>query len=211
MDLIQNIRLYLPQYLSSQEKDSLREELLNFPTDGTKSTIYTCALKKVDYLLQSDGIGSMPYCNFPNTKIGEVPGIIFSNTCDMAVENKRLNDCRIMYAPILRLDKYRNGLLDKYDRERVENHINDIKSQTVSQIMYLPKDLSGIGMKYDGIVFFDRVISIQLSDEITEEFVKKRIFTLSNYGFYLFLLKISYHFTRIKEKIDRNNFIDLTK
>lgn len=34
MELIQDISLYLPQYLSSSEKDRMREELRNFPTDG---------------------------------------------------------------------------------------------------------------------------------------------------------------------------------
>jgi hypothetical protein len=210
MELIQGINLYLPQYLSSSEKDSMKEELRNFPTDGTKSTIYTCALKDADYLLQADGIGNLLYCNFPNTKVGNVSGILFSNTCDMSLENKRLNDCRIMYAPILRLDKYREGLLKKIERKRVEAHIKDIKSQYVSQIMYLPKDITGVGIGYDGIVFFDRVISIPLSNQITEDLIKNRIFTLSNFGFYLFLLKLPYHFTRVKEKIDRNNGIDLT-
>lgn len=205
MELIQDISLYLPQYLSSPEKDSMREELRNFPTDGTKSTIYTCALKNADYLLQADGIDNLLYCNFPDTKIGKVHGILFSNTCDMSVENKRLNDCRIMYAPILRLDKYIEGLLGKFEKKRVEDHINDIKSQSVSQIMYLPEDTTGIGIDFDGIIFFDRVISIPLSNQRTEEFVQNRIFTLSNFGFYLFLLKISYHFTRVKERIDRNN------
>ncbi len=209
MELIQDISLYLPQYLSSSEKDSMREELRNFPTDGTKSTIYTCALKCADYLLQADGIADLPYCNFPNTKIGKVSGILFSNTCDMSVENKRLNNCRIMYAPILSLDKYKAGLLGKFEKERVEAHINDIKSQSVSQVMYLPQDKTGVGLGFDGIVFFDRAISIPLSNQITEEFIKNRIFTLSNFGFYLFLLKISYHFTRIKERIDRNNGIDV--
>mgnify|MGYP006347031977 CR=1 FL=1 len=71
--------------------------------------------------------------------------------------------------------------------------------------MYLPEDTTGIGIDFDGIIFFDRVISIPLSNQRTEEFVQNRIFTLSNFGFYLFLLKISYHFTRVKERIDRNN------
>ena len=209
MDLIQDVSLYLPQYLSSSEKDSMKEELRNFPADGTKSTIYTCALKRADYLLQADGIDNLSYCNFPDTKIGKVPGLLFSNTCDMSFENKRLNDCRIMYAPILKLDKYRDGLLCNYEKERVETHINDIKSQFVSQIMYLPKDITGVGLGFDGIVFFDRVISIPLSNQTTEELVQNRIFTLSNFGFYLFLLKISYHFTRVKERLDRNKGIEI--
>jgi hypothetical protein len=35
------------------------------------------------------------------------------------------------------------------------------------------------------------------------------LFTLSNFGFYLYLLKLSIHFTRIQEKIDRSTGEDL--
>ncbi len=41
MDTIEDIKLYLPQYLSSSEKDVLIKELRKFPTNGTKDTIYT--------------------------------------------------------------------------------------------------------------------------------------------------------------------------
>lgn len=32
---------------------------------------------------------------------------------------------------------------------------------------------------------------------------QKKIFTLSNYGFYMFLVKLSIHFTRVREGVDR--------
>ena len=34
-----------------------------------------------------------------------------------------------------------------------------------------------------------------------------RIFTLSDYGAYLFLLKLSIHFTRVQDKVERKSII----
>lgn len=208
MDEFDKKDLYLPQYLSSLEKDVLRKELASFPTDGTKDTIYTSALDGVNYLLQGDGIDEMPYINFPDLNIRNVPGILFSNTCDMSIENKRANPCRIMFAPLIDFGKYSKMIYANCDKNRAESHLNDLKRQYITQALYLPK---GAKLKNDSIVFFDRAISLPLTEELVEQLSKRKLFTLSNFGFYLFLLKISIHFTRIQEKIDRAAGVDLGK
>lgn len=107
-----------------------------------------------------------------------------------------------MYAPILNLDKYINALKSNgISDDRIQNHVKEIKNQSISQILYLP---TSILYGYDSIVMFDRAISIPLSKENINNLVRSRLFTLSNYGFYLLLLKLSYHFTRIQEKVDRS-------
>jgi len=65
----------------------------------------------------------------------------------------------------------------------------------------LPK---GAGLQEESIVFLDRINNISNKVIKSEELQTRRIFTLSDYGFYLFLLKISIHFSRIQEKVDRN-------
>lgn len=212
MDIIEDIKLYLPQYLSSSEKDILIKELRKFPTNGTKDTIYTSALDKTQYLLQGDGIDQVPYVSFPDTTQKKTSVILLSNTCDMSIDNLggRLNNCRILYSPLIKFEKYEAILRSKYsgdkDQKRIDNHLKDIKAQHITQALFLPK---GGNLEYDSIIFFDRAISIPLKEELTNEMSKNRIFTLSNFGFYLFLLKISIHFTRIQEKIDRNIGVDL--
>jgi len=37
-----------------------------------------------------------------------------------------------------------------------------------------------------------------------DELLRNRLFTLSDYGFYLFLFKLSLHLTRIREGVSRN-------
>lgn len=200
MEIVDDIKLYLPQYLSSEEQGRLREELAKFPTDGTKDTVYTSIFKDADYVLQGDAIGFMPYLIFPSTDIRKVPVTLLSNTCDMSNDNKRMYDSRVMYAPILNLEKFEMSLRKKYDNQRVDNLIKSIKAQHISQILYLPK---GGSMQYEGIVFFDRAISAPLNKELVCQMCANRMFSLSNFGFYLFLLKLSIHFTRVQEKIDR--------
>ena len=205
-NLDEEIKKYLPQYLSEIELNNLRKELENFPTDGTKDTVYTIALANADYLLQGDGVANLDYINFPDVVIKPINAILLSNTCDMSIDNKRMNPCRIMYAPILKFDIYARKLRESFPSQRVDNHLRDIKAQQISQAMFLPK---GGKMDYDGIVFFDRAISIPLSEETMQSMCSNKLFTLSNFGLYLFLLKLSIHFTRIQERIDRTTGEDL--
>ena len=205
-NLDEEIKKYLPQYLSEIELNNLRKELENFPTDGTKDTVYTIALANADYLLQGDGVANLDYINFPDVVIKPIDVILLSNTCDMSIENKRMNPCRIMYAPILKFDIYARKLRESFPSQRVDNHLRDIKAQQISQAMFLPK---GGKMDYDGIVFFDRAISIPLSEETMQSMCDNKLFTLSNFGLYLLLLKLSIHFTRIQERIDRTTVEDL--
>lgn len=202
----EDIKKYLPQYLSDTELNHLKEELANFPTDGTKDTVYTRALAGADFLLQGDGIGKVNYLSFPNSEIRQVNAILLSNTCDMSIENKRMNPCRIMYAPIINFEKYAERLRKDFSEQRVNNHLKDIKAQLISQILYLPK---GGKMANDGIVFFDRAISVPLTENHVQEMCNNKLFTLSNFGLYLFLFKMSVHFTRIQERIDRTTGEDL--
>ena len=207
MNLDEDIKRYLPQYLSDTDLEQLKKELAKFTEYGTKDTIYTIALNGANYFLQGDGISKMPYLNFPNTDVHPIDAILLSNTCDMSTENKRLNDCRIMYAPIIRYDKYA-AMLEKSSilASRLVNHLEDLKAQTGSQILYLP---TGGKLDYEGIVFFDRAISLPLTLDFVESKCADKLFTLSNFGLYLFLLKLSIHFTRIQERINRSTGEDL--
>ena len=72
--LDEDIKKYLPQYLSDAEMGRLKKELEQFPTDGTKDTIYTNALADADYLLQGDCIGDMDYLAFPDMRRGKGEG-----------------------------------------------------------------------------------------------------------------------------------------
>lgn len=203
MSFADEIKLYLPRYLSEDSTKELLKELEVFPTDGTKQTIYTTALKGENTLFQGDGVKNIRVINLPSSEIGKAPVMILSNTCDIALDNKRDYAIpRICYAPILNLEKYRVTLQKKKIAEvRINSHIEKIKRQQITSILYLPQ---GGNLQYEGIVFLDRLNNISNEDIDRDDLQNSRLFTLSNYGLYLFLLKLSIHFSRIQEKIDRN-------
>jgi hypothetical protein len=203
--LSEEIKKYLPQYLTADSSKKLFEQLSRFPTDGTKDVVYTSALKADKHLFQGDGVKDAFYVDLPNLKEGRVPAILLSNTCDMNMENQRINPCRIMYAPLMNFDKYAAAIRTKYP-EKAENHLKELKAQHITQALFLPK---GEGLDNDSILFFDRTISLPLSQALVDKMVSNRLFTLSDFGFYLFLLKTSMHFTRIQEKVDRNKGLDM--
>jgi len=140
--------------------------------------------------------------NLPNSVIKPAPTIILSNTCDIALDNKRNFPSQIVYSPIFNLEKYRQLLIgsSKKTVEQIDAHIASIKRQEPTQIFFLPK-LDG---KLDeSIVFLDRVNNLPSKFIDRKTVPQKRIFTLSDYGAYLFLLKLSIHFTRIKDNVER--------
>ena len=202
----EEIKKYLPQHLSSSAQNELFKDLNGFP-HNIDQRIYSSELAKQKNIFQGDGITELLYINFPDTNIGEVPGIILSNTCDIDPANKRFMALRMVYTPIFNLAKYEQSLITIHVEsgqksiQAIKSHISDIKKQYISHIFYLPK---GGKLKNDSILFFDRINNCP-SDLIDSKSIPdKRIFTLSNYGFYLFLFKLSVHFTRIRDGVSRN-------
>lgn len=203
---IEEVEKYLPQYLSESATASLFSELKQFPENIDKR-IYTDKLKNDPSIYQGDGLRDLLYVNLPELKANPVLGMIFSNTCDISEENKRLFDSRLAFAPIFNLEKYRKALIRKYvDSGKkkitsIESHIADIKKQNISQIFYLPK--CG-GLENDSFVFLDRINNLPASYFDSTKIKDNRAFSLSDYGFYIFLFKLSVHFTRVRENVQRN-------
>ena len=202
---IEEVEKYLPRYLSALSTASLFSELKQFP-DNIDKRIYTSKLKNDPSIYQGDGLNNLLCVNLPSLDARPLLGMIFSNTCDVVGENKRLFDARLAFAPIFVLAKYREALIQKYAHnnkrslESITGHIRDIKKQNISQIFYLPK---GGGLEHDSIVFLDRVNNLPSSYFDEEQVRDNRAFSLSDYGFYIFLFKLSVHFTRVRENVQR--------
>ncbi|MEI0479300.1 hypothetical protein [Brachyspira pulli] len=181
------IEKYLPKYLSPETEASLFENLKDFPK---KFNIYSNI--KSNFLMQGDGIV------YNNKKI-----LLISNTCDMdSTNNKRFISMSILYAQICSLDKTEKILKkNNYDSSRINNFISSIKSHKVTNIFYLPKNEV---LQEDSFIMFDKINN--MPNNISQsELLENKLFTLNQTGFYLFLLKLSIHFTRMCEKIDRDN------
>ncbi|MBW2331485.1 MAG: hypothetical protein JRF30_11360 [Deltaproteobacteria bacterium] len=190
----------LPQYLRYDAKKKLFQELRGFP-DNIDSRLYTIRLKKYEpYLLQGDGIKEVLYVELPAIRQKDVDIMILSNSCDINPENPKFLPVNVTYAPIVNLEKYHTMLVDTgVEPKRAEGHVQDVKAQRISNLFYLPKAPS----LDESVVFLDRVNSCDIQYFVKKGLDQCRLFTLSDYGFYLFLYKLSIHFTRIYERIER--------
>lgn len=199
------MRKYLPQYLSSTSQNELFKDLKEFP-DNIDQRLFSPKLLDHDLIYQGDGIEGLMVNNFPSTETRDLPAIVFSNTCDLNPKNSRFFSSRIVYSPIFKLDKYKHMLIKefvdtgKHALVAINNHIEAIKKQLITQIIFLPK---GSKLQDDSIVFLDRVNNYPLGEMSVEDVKRKKLFVLSNYGLYIFLIKLSIHFTRIQENVDR--------
>jgi len=200
---LEDFKLYLPKFLSVESDKELFDGLKDFP-NNIDSRIYTNYLSDTKIIYQGDGISDMLYVNLPNPDIKPVPGMILSNTCDIDLANVRNFPSQVVYSPIFNLFKYQTALYKNSSKtnEQVDSHIKSIRNQEITQIFYLPKINGKID---DSIVFFDRVCNFSNKLIQRENLKEKRLFTLSDYGSYLFLLKLSIHFTRIQDKVERKS------
>lgn len=202
----EEVKKYLPQYLSLTAQQELFKELTQFP-DNIDQRIYTSQLSGHKNIFQGDGIQNLLYINLPDINIGEVPAMILSNTCDIDPSNERYMPMRMVYTPIFNLAKYKETLIRSHVEtgektiQSIDSHISDIRKQYVSHIFYLPK---GGKLENDSIIFFDRLNNCPSNSIEGQDLPNRRIFTLSDYGFYLFLFKLSVHFTRIREGVSRS-------
>lgn len=200
---LDDFKLYLPKFLSAESDKELFDSLKDFP-GNIDSRIYTNYLSDSNIIYQGDGINNMLFINLPDREIKPVPSMIFSNTCDIDLANTRNFPSQMVYAPIINLTKYKEVLYTNAQKSKaqIDAHINSIKNQEITQIFYLPKV---DGKLEDSLVFFDRVCNCSNKSIDREDIKERRLFTLSDYGSYLFLLKLSIHFTRIQDKVERKS------
>ena len=195
---LDDFRVFLPKYLSEESTMGLFHELSQSPLN-IDSRFYSSPFLYPNAVLQGDGLDGMLLVNLPDTKIGKGKAVIISNSCDVDTSNPRLFASSICYCPIINLNKYEDMLKSKYpdlSGGKISQHIQEIRAQRVSQIFFLP---SAGELREDSFVFFDRICSCNNLSIDRTTLDSKKIFTLSNYGFYLFLFKLSIHFTRIRE------------
>jgi len=201
MIAFEDIKIYLPKYLSPHAEAELFSELRSFP-DNLDSRFYTFALQEQLAIFQGDGIRNLLVVNLPDHKIAPASCLVMSNTCDIALENRRLFHSSLCYAPIFSLSKYESMVVERQlkTEEARAQHLSAIRSQKVTQIFYLPK---GGTLESEGIVFLDRICHAANESVDRSSLPQSRLFSLSNYGAYLFLLKLSIHFTRLNDQVDR--------
>lgn len=196
----EEIKKYLPKYLSKESTESLFEDLKDFPENINKK-FYSNTLNDEAIIFQGDGLRDLLVINLPDTRIEPFPSMVISNTCDISPENERKVEPKILYCPILKISKFEIQLKNNHvSEDRISQYIKEIKEQRISSIFYLPK---GGELPEDCIAFLDSINNCKSIFIKNEEVPGRRLFSLSNYGFYVLLFKLSIHFTRIREAVER--------
>ena len=191
-------RTYLPKYLSPRAQDDLFKELDQFP-DNIDKWMYTRRLADERALFQGDGLAAVAVINLPDPRIGSARVMVISNTCDTAAENKRLRGPRLLYCPIIRYSAYAASVSQQAG-SRLKEHLDGIRKQRTTNMFYLPSNPS---LGEDCIALLDQINNCDLQKLPFDELVSTRLFTLSDYGFYIFLFKLSIHLTRLREGVAR--------
>lgn len=200
----------LPNYLTASDKGRLQTALQQFQ-DATKKIAYTDFYTKTTELdfLQADLVYDIRLAHWnKEAKMYEkryVASIIVSNSCDISTTNSRAtNTKQCILAPLVEMEIYLE------ERRRVgisEGKINSLRTeimqQSISNLFYLPENTKN-NTAY--IAQLDKLFWFPVDElhKIAENIAEERIAQLSIYGFYLFMIKLSFHLCRLPEEKDRN-------
>ena len=210
MAFSEHLEQLLPPYLTSIEKGRLQTGLSQFmPEHRGEGINYNDFYKEYQnnkFFRQADLLREIRFPIWNNEAAifekAYTDAIIISNTCDISFENTHTflqKEC--LMAPVLDLSKCIEEFTSNgYPREKIKTFCDSIRRQEKSQIFYLP-NVSG----EEKIALLDQMFWFpvkELSEYIQQMDVTK-ISSLSHFGFYLFIFKISYHLCRLPESCDR--------
>lgn len=196
--LLESIEKQIPYYLTEDAKKGLIQALNDFPENTQYYLSKSTELS--DTLLQGDLFAELPVQQGNETKY--IKGIILSNSCDISPENKRELPVNVLFAPLVSLEFYAKRLeTAKVPKTAIDSKIEMIRQQKITNIFYLPE--SHDDGRPECIVYLDQVYFLRTAIllKILED--GRKISTLSQVGFYIFLLKLSVHFCRFHECVHR--------
>lgn len=193
--LVDQIKLFLPKYLSPERQDQLWTELRSFPNNRP---FYSTRVQEPE-LLQGDGWRGFIAIDFQSGERKIVSGLILSNSCDIDAGNRRPLVPSVTFVPIFRLDRYVEQLAaaGQTEQQRV-SVVETVKRQEITSLMYLPSVHDAVP---ESLALFGDARSQPLDHFLAGE--RSLLFRLSDFGFYLFLFKLSIHFNRIMEGVER--------
>jgi hypothetical protein len=195
-DIFEQIKLFLPKYLTPSEQRELFQELKSFPDNRA---FYLPPGALVEELLQGDGWKGFVAINFLTLEKKTVSGLILSNSCDIDARNERTLPTSVLFAPLIALARYRQRLIDagKTD-EQADATLRSIRVQHISNLFFLPPGPYG---PEESIVLLDDIHAHPLTHFLASE--RTLLFRLNQYGFYILLIKLSIHFSRFQEGVKR--------
>lgn len=187
-DAIHQANIILPEH-----KEAFIKQLKKFPY-GIEKWLYHDSLVVPYSLHQGDILLNLPTC-FIDEDGDIVEGrdfvALISNTCDMQPGRRDF----VIISPIVSFDEYKEHLI-VHTKKDVENVLMDIQKNRIFSFFYLPLK----GTLPESFIDFSRMVSISSTyvNNIKNSLPEKCLLSLSPYGFYLFLIKLTFHLARME-------------
>lgn len=198
---IESLQRQIPYYLTSEDRQILINELKAISRGETADYFLsqTRDAFKND-MLQGDGWRGFQLFMFDTGKRRSVQGLVISNSCDVDPNNRRDLPARVIFAPLVKLATY-EAILGKRNikQRKIDEKLAAIRAQKTSSLFFLP---SGGPLTDDHIVRLDDAHSMPVAAH-SAAMDREKLFTLNNTGFYMLVLKLSIHFCRLQEKVNR--------
>lgn len=200
---VESLQRQIPYYLTAEDRQALVDELKAISQGGTANYILSSHHDSFkEEMLQGDGWRGFQLFMFESGDRRSVRGIVLSNSCDVDPSNPRDVPARVIFAPLVKLSAYEALLRGSgIDAARVDEKVASIKAQKTTNIFCLP---AGGPLEEDYVVRLDDAHSMPVAAHVGAE-GREKLFTLSNTGFYMLVLKLSVHFCRLQEKVNRKN------
>lgn len=199
---VESLQQQIPSYLTSQDQEVLVRELKAIARGGTANYFLSDYQDSFqDSMLQGDGWRGFQLFLFDTGERRSVRGLVLSNSCDIDPANPRDYPTRVSFAPLVKLSTYKTYLdASGISAKRVAAKLASIRAQRTTNIFFLP---AGGPLREEYVVRFDEIQSMPVKAH-SESTDREKLFTLSNTGFYMLVLKLSIHFCRLQEKVHRN-------
>ena len=136
--------------------------------------------------------------------------VLLSSTCSISPENQRTIVPDVNFGVVLSLSEFINYLTSlNVTPQKIDSFIGDVKSNRIHNLLYLPS-FNRSGYEFpESIVRFDKITTIPIMNisNYSNRYYDAgdRLFSLSDYGVYLFIFKLSVYFCRFGEGVGRNN------
>ncbi|SDS33889.1 hypothetical protein [Pseudomonas sp. bs2935] len=192
----QDIKDQIPYYLTQESAKGLLEELKNY---SENTDFYTS--RYPNDLLQGDGWQGFTIFDFSTNEGRSVKALVLSNSCDIATENAREIPPKITFVPLIKFGKLQRIFEDAgKDPQAVKQKMLAIREQKNTSFFFLPAQGA---LPEDYVAWLSDVHSMPSQVFINSD-KRTKFFTLNMTGFYLFLFKLSIHFCRFHENLDRS-------
>lgn len=197
---VDELKGFVPYYLTNDRKHGFLEELTSFMNRDWLE-YFTRAVG--DTWLQGDCCARGAKVDVVTLRKADIKCLVVSNSCDIDPNNKRTLPARALLAPLIPLTSYESLLLEKHSggEQAVQTIIQNIREQKVTNVFYLPHHDALGG---ETIVLLDDLQTVPVSTLPDPNSAENRYFSLSQIGFFLYLFKLSVHFCRFHEEVDRD-------